>query len=172
MSIISSFPELPTLPPDSPYKTRQFQERDLDQVVTINRACLPEHYPRRYFLYIYSSLPKAFRVALVNGKVVGYTMGRIVTGISCFSHFRRVKKGHTISIAVLPRYRRMGIGKRLLLESVAEMKAAGATEVYLEVRVTNQPAITMYQKLGYTIVKELKKYYMDNEAAFLMCRKI
>ncbi len=172
MSITSSFPELPPLPIDSPYTTRQFQERDLNQVVTINRACLPEHYPPRYFLYIYSSLPKAFRVAVVNGKVVGYTMGRIVSGISCFSHFRRVKKGHTISIAVLPQYRRMGIGSRLLLESVAEMKAAGATETYLEVRVSNITAIKLYQKLGYEIVKELKKYYMDNESAYLMCRKI
>ncbi len=172
MSITSFLPDLPPLSPDSPFRTRQFQEKDLKTVMTINRACLPEHYPPRYFLYIYSSLPQAFRVAEVNTKVVGYTMGRIVSGTSCFSHFRRVKKGHTISIAVLPQYRRMGIGKRLLLESVANMKAAGATEAYLEVRVSNDTAIQLYQKLGYVIVKELRKYYMDNESAYLMCRKI
>ena len=157
---------------DTAFITRQFRHDDLDDVIRLNLTCLPEHYPKSYFIMIYSSLPAAFRVAVVGNKIVGYTMGKIETGLSNFHFLRRAKKGHTISIAVSPHYRRLGIGTKLLLESLEAMKSAGATEAFLEVRKSNISAIKMYEKLGYITVKTLKRYYHDGEDALLMAKKL
>ncbi|MFW9992910.1 MAG: ribosomal protein S18-alanine N-acetyltransferase [Candidatus Odinarchaeota archaeon] len=151
--------------------TRPFQSTDLSEIVKINRRCLPENYPESFFLYVYSSFPAGFRLADVDGKIIAYLMSRIEVGTSVFSKFRRVKKGHVISIAVLPEYQRRGIAKRLLNEVFEKMAVAGATEVFLEVRVSNYPAIALYEKLGLEKAKVLKKYYCDDESAYLMARK-
>jgi len=47
-----------------------------------------------------------------------------------------------------------------------------ATECYLEVRVSNTPAINLYSKLGFMIVKIMKGYYADGEDAYVMARKL
>jgi ribosomal-protein-alanine N-acetyltransferase len=86
----------------SSYIIRKFELKDLDQVVDINRQTLPENYPERFFRTVYSELPSAFLVCELNGKVIGYTMARIETGLSHFSIFHRAKKGHTVSIAIIP----------------------------------------------------------------------
>ncbi len=151
---------------------RKFDLKDLDQVMEINRICLPENYPEQFFRTIYSELPSAFLVSELNGKIIGYTMARIETGLSYFSIFHRAKKGHTVSIAILPEYRKRGIGTKLLKESINSMIIEGANELFLEVRVSNEAAVKMYQSLGYEIIKEIRHYYRDFEGAYLMAKKI
>ncbi|MFX0151138.1 MAG: ribosomal protein S18-alanine N-acetyltransferase [Candidatus Hodarchaeota archaeon] len=156
----------------SSYIIRKFELKDLDQVVDINRLSLPENYPERFFRTVYSELPSAFLVCELNGKVIGYTMARIETGLSHFSIFHRAKKGHTVSIAIIPEYRRKGIAKRLLKESINAMIEQGANELFLEVRVSNEAAVNLYQSLGYKILKEIRHYYRDFEGAYLMAQKV
>ena len=52
----------------------------------------------------------------------------------------------------------------------AMKKYYGAEEYYLEVRVSNEPAIRLYKKLGFNVVKVLQGYYLDGEDAYLMAR--
>jgi ribosomal-protein-alanine N-acetyltransferase len=67
----------------------------------------------------------------------------------------------------------MGIGTALLQNSIKAMKEVyEAEEVYLEVRVSNAPAISLYKKLGFSEVKVLKHYYADGEDAYLMARPL
>jgi ribosomal-protein-alanine N-acetyltransferase len=157
----------------SSYKIRQFRPSDLQDVTKINRACLPENYPDSFFLLIYSSFPQGFLVVEdENGKLIAYTMNRIETGLSNFSRLRRAKKGHVISIAVLPQMRRTGIGLQLMNKALEEMVNQGASECFLEVRTSNIPAVSMYENQGFEKIKELRKYYSDNESAFLMSIKL
>ncbi|MHA1170331.1 MAG: ribosomal protein S18-alanine N-acetyltransferase [Candidatus Hodarchaeales archaeon] len=158
--------------PPAKITIRSFQSSDLKEIVRINRECLPENYPESFFLYVYSSFPAGFRVATINGKIASYLMSRIEVGSSAFSIIRRVKKAHIISIATLPEYQRGGIAYRMLTEVFERMKDAGASEVFLEVRVSNYPAIALYEKLGFSKIKVLKKYYCDNESAYLMAMKL
>jgi len=115
--------------------------------------------------------PEAFLVAELDGEVIGYSMSRVEHG---FSNFRRVfaKKGHVISIAVLPRARRMGIATSLMTRTLEALRKYGASEVYLEVRVTNEPAINLYRKMNFEIVRRLVGYYVDGEDAWLMARQL
>lgn len=151
---------------------RRFELKDLDQVININKETLPENYPERFFRTIFAELPSAFQVCQLEGIILGYTMARIETGLSHYSIFHRAKKGHTVSIAVKPAYRRKGIAKRLLKESITAMINQGATELFLEVRESNIAAVNLYKTMEYEIVKEIRHYYRDHESAYLMARKI
>ncbi len=153
------------------FKLRVFEPRDLDSVIYINRTCLPENYPPDFFLMHHREHPEAFLVAELDGEVIGYSMSRVEHG---FSNFRRVfaKKGHVISIAVLPRARRMGIATSLMTRTLEALRKYGASEVYLEGRVTNEPAINLYRKMNFEIVRRLVGYYVDGEDAWLMARQL
>ena len=151
---------------------RRFELKDLDQVININKETLPENYPERFFRTIFAELPSAFQVCQLDGIILGYTMARIETGLSHYSIFHRAKKGHTVSIAVKPAYRRKGMAKRLLKESITAMINQGATELFLEVRVTNIAAVNLYKTLEFEIIKEIRHYYRDHESAYLMAKKI
>jgi len=50
---------------------REFDMGDLEDVVRINRAVLPENYPSYFFVEHHLNFPKAFIVAKVNGETVG-----------------------------------------------------------------------------------------------------
>ena len=89
---------------------RKFELEDLDQVMEINKQTLPENYPESFFRTIYAGLPSSFLICEVDGKVIGYTMARIESGLSHYSFFHRAKKGHTVSIAIKPEYRRTDSG--------------------------------------------------------------
>ncbi len=147
-------------------------EEELRRVIEINMVTLPEHYPYFFWLEHFSLWRDIFLAALVGEEIVGYNMCRIEYGIG---HVRKgiVKQGHVVSIAVLPEFRRRGIASALMLKAMEVMKEKyGAGEVYLEVRVSNEPAIRLYEKLDFKKVKVLKRYYLDGEDAYLMAREL
>jgi ribosomal protein S18 acetylase RimI-like enzyme len=53
-------------------------------------------------------------------------------------------------MAVLPKYRGQGIGRRLLDACLAKAKSKGITRVELEVRIDNSQAIKLYEKAGFS----------------------
>lgn len=160
-----------TNPDGFTYILRQFRPSDLERVVWINRTCLPENYPTYFFVEHYRNFPKAFLVAEVHGQVMAYVMCRVELGLSNFKQGVLTKKGHVISLAVRPEVRRRGIAKHLMIFAMRHMtEYYGATEYYLEVRVSNTPAISLYRKLGYQVVDRIRGYYLDGEDAYLMAR--
>lgn len=73
------------------------------------------------------------------------------------------------NIAVIKEYRQMGIGKQLLKEAMHEIAKKGIKKIYLEVRKSNNCAISLYEGHGFQIYGERKSYYQDNgEDAVLM----
>lgn len=155
------------------HKIREFDPGiDLEKVVEINRLCLPENYTPSFFLEVYRNCPKGFLVAEVDGKVAGYIMSRLEHGLSEFNRFKVVKKGHIVSLAVLPQYRRIGLGSALLKGALMGLASMGASESYLEVRVSNMPGIALYSKMGFRIVRRAPLYYHDGADAFVMAVKL
>jgi len=80
-----------------------------------------------------------------------------------------VNEGHITNIAVLPRYRRMGVGTMLLsrlLDIASERRMLGLT---LEVRMGNRSAMGLYHKFGFKAEGIRKNYYEDTgEDAVIM----
>ncbi len=155
------------------FQVREASLDDLPQVMMINRLCLPENYTYFFFESILRNYPRTFLIAEVDGKIAGYIMCRVERGFSKFDRLSLKKLGHVISIAVLPEYRRRGIAKTLLSNALKALKEHyGCEEAYLEVRISNSPALALYQKLGFTIVKVSRRYYIDGEDAYVMARKL
>ncbi|MEB2836642.1 MAG: GNAT family N-acetyltransferase [Desulfurococcales archaeon] len=81
--------------------------------------------------------------------------------------------GHLVSIAVLEEYRGRGIGSALLEETIRVMREVYDVEsVYLEVRVSNDIAIRLYEKYGFVKARRVKGYYMDGEDAYIMVLRL
>jgi ribosomal-protein-alanine N-acetyltransferase len=121
---------------------------------------------------LYKRYPATFVVAEETGNVVGYIMCRMETGFSNFGLFGVSRKGHVVSVAVLPEYQRKGVGTALMEEAMKNMRFYKAKECYLEVRVSNVAAVEMYKKLGMEVVRTSKGYYADGESAFVMAKKL
>jgi len=138
----------------------------------INRVCLPENYTTFFFMDLYQRFPETFIVAEENGDVVGYIMCRIETGIPSFKLLGITRKGHVISIAILPEHQREGIGYALMREAMEAMLNYKAKECYLEVRASNMPAVSLYRKMRFEITRTITEYYADGESAYLMARKL
>ena len=154
------------------YDIRRCERDDVQAVISINMETLPEHYSDYFYYEILAEFPETFLVAEFGGAVVGYVMCRIEYG---FSHLKRLglaRKGHIVSIAVKEQHRGKGIGTALMITSQQAMAEKTATESYLEVRVTNNEAISLYEKLGYSASSRLEAYYKDGEAALVMATKL
>jgi len=150
------------------YQLRRFKPSDLDCVIRVNRECLPENYTALFFINLYKRFPGTFIVAEADGEIVGYIMCRIETGIPSFKVLGITKKGHVISVAVLPSHQRKGIGYALIREAMQAMVNYKAKECYLEVRESNLSALHLYNKLGFETARTLRNYYADGEAAFVL----
>jgi ribosomal-protein-alanine N-acetyltransferase len=150
------------------YIIRRCEEKDLTSVISINMNTLPEHYSDYFFESILRELPEAFVVAEVNDNIIGYIMCKTEFGFSNFRKLGFVKKGHVVSVAVLDQHRGKGVGRALMLEGVNGVVSRKSDEIYLEVRISNEPAIKMYEKLGFQIKSRLRTYYRDGEDAYLM----
>jgi len=154
------------------FAIRTFKPTDLERVMYINRVCLPENYTTFFFMDLYENFPATFVVAEENGEVVGYIMCRIETGLSNFGMLGIAKKGHVISIAVLPEHQRQGIGYALMREAMQSMLLYKARECYLEVRVSNTSAVNLYKKMDFKITRTIRGYYANGEDAYVMSRKL
>ena len=155
------------------FSVRRFSSDDLNRVMEINFECLPENYSAYFYRDLHGRFPKTFLVAEVDGIVQGYIMGRIERGLSKFRSLRPARLCHVVSIAVREPYRRRGIATGLMLEAMrnghSEYKT---TECFLEVRVSNEAAIRLYEQLGFEKVKRHRGYYMDREDAWVLASPI
>jgi ribosomal-protein-alanine N-acetyltransferase len=154
------------------YIIRHCEAKDLEFVININLRTLPEHYSDYFFSSILTELPEAFIVAEFKNQIVGYIMCKIEFGFSNFRKLGFVKKGHVVSIAVLEEHRGKGIGKALMLEGINGILRRKSDEIYLEVRVSNEIAVKLYQDIGFMIKSRLSSYYRDGEDAYLMSRDL
>lgn len=141
---------------------------DLIPVMEINLKTLPEHYTDYFYQSLLADMPEAFLVAEAEGRRVGYIMCKTEFGFSNFKKLGFVKKGHMVSVAVLPEFRGKGVGRALVEEAVTGARIRSCDEFYLEVRCSNSGAIRLYDALRFESRQRLRSYYRDGEDAYLM----
>jgi ribosomal-protein-alanine N-acetyltransferase len=121
---------------------------------------------------LHQRYPETFIVAEENGKFLGYIMCRIEIGLSNLGLGGLTRKGHIVSIAVMLQARHKGVAQAVITRSLEGMKYYKAKQAFLEVRVTNEPAILLYKKLNFEISKTINGYYSDGEDAYVMTKQL
>jgi len=62
----------------------------------------------------------------------------------------------------------LGVGYGLVQRALSALSAQSADECYLEVRVTNLPAINLYKKMSFDVTRTIPRYYYDGSDAYVM----
>ncbi len=101
-----------------------------------------------------------FRVIEVNGSVAGYIVARIVA-----------QQGEIANIAVDPDHQGTGLGGQLLDGAIAAAEADACEAVWLEVRVSNDPARRLYASRGFEPIGRRKGYYRAPPENALVLRR-
>jgi ribosomal-protein-alanine N-acetyltransferase len=68
---------------------------------------------------------------------------------------------HINNVAVLPQFRGQGMGTTLMQHVLLEARRLGAKRATLEVRASNQAALRLYQRLGFSVAATRKHYYSN-----------
>lgn len=92
-----------------------------------------------------------------NGKIIGYACQTVL-----------FEDAEILNVAVAPNARGKGMGKALMEAMIQAAKTRGAERMFLEVRVSNAPALGLYRGLGFQDGYIRKKYYEDGEDALTM----
>lgn len=140
---------------------RNLEEKDLPQVLEIAKQSFTVPWSEKSFKKELFNKNSLLKVAEIEGEIVGYVV------------FRRIlDEVELLSVAVSPFFRRKGIATQLIKETLNEIKDS-VKECFLEVRISNEEAIRLYEKLGFLRIGIRKKYYLlPEEDAIIMKLKI
>jgi ribosomal-protein-alanine N-acetyltransferase len=97
------------------------------------------------------------------------TDGEGVVGYAGLDHGGEV--ADVMTVAVAPRARGLGLGRRLLDELEARAVGRGAAVVMLEVRADNAAALGLYERSGYVVLGIRRRYYQPGDVDALVLRK-
>ena len=142
---------------------RRLAPRDLDAIDEIERVSYPTPWSRSMFAGELSK-PSSICLGAFDGDADGVLVGYAIVS-------RYVDAWHVMNIAVAPSWRRRGIAVALL-DRLFEATASDSRRGYtLEVRVSNEAAITLYERMGFHRRGIRRGYYTDNrEDALIMWR--
>ena len=143
-----------------PPEIRRLTYSDLPQVIAVERRAFPTPWSLAMFVLELSKPSGTCLAALRGGELVGYVI--------C-SRYDTV--WHVMNVAVDPDQRRRGIATALLDALLERIDDGATTQVTLEVRPTNRPAIELYERFGFRSAGTRPRYYQDNgEDALIMWR--
>lgn len=146
----------------SAFTYRRLREEDLPQVAALEKKLFPTPWTEQQ----YAAMMRQGGCALF-----GAFHGRGLAGYIAVAVRGAVGEMEIYNIAVDERYRRNGIGRKMLALSLSAAAKAGVTAAFLEARVTNFPAIALYQTLGFVQTGVRKGYYHDTgeDALIYVC---
>ena len=132
----------------------------LDKLYHLETECFNEEaFTKQQIAYLLTDYNAIALIAEVNNEIVGFIIVQIEVS--------QTEYGHIITINVASRYRRMGIGTKMLTEIEKHLKQRSITECFLEVQEDNNAAIKLYHKIGYQTVRKIEKYYGKKNALYL-----
>lgn len=122
---------------------RPFVSSDAAGVVTLWRACgltRPQNDPHKDIARKLKVNPEWFLVAECRGEIVGTVMAGY-----------EGHRGWINYLGVAPAWQRGGLGRRLMDEAEARLRAAGCPKINLQVRPDNRAAIAFYERIGFAV---------------------
>lgn len=139
---------------------RKMSIADVPQIAELEKLCFSDPWSEAS---VASELENSLSLWLVweeQGEVLGYIGSQAV-----------LPEADVMNLAVAPKGRRRGIAKALLTELTGLLHKAGVEMLFLEVRASNAPAITLYEGFGFISVGRRPKYYVNPTEDALILRK-
>jgi ribosomal-protein-alanine N-acetyltransferase len=138
----------------------KMNETHVPGIAEIERLCFSDPWSENSIAGELTSRLSHWLVAVEGEQVLGYIGSQSVLGQS-----------DMMNVAVHPDHRRQGIAEALILALSADLMALGNNCLTLEVRASNAPAISLYEKLGFDRVGRRPNYYRHPKEDALIMRK-
>lgn len=129
-------------------KVRRALRTDVAAMCALERECFSSPWSEGAFLDSMKDAGALFFVCEEDGRTLGYA-GGICVADEC----------SVTNVAVSAEFRRRGVATALLDALESECAVRGVTDVFLEVRVSNDPAISAYEGRGYVRVGNRRGFY-------------
>ena len=128
-------------------------------IIKADHALLPEltRFSADFFDEPWSKEAFEAEINKTNSAVFCAVLDGNIIGVVCIEN--QFGDGYLHNIAVDTEFRRQGIAKRLIKKCVEFIRASAVSKIYLEVRVSNTSAVSLYKKVGLTILTVRKKFY-------------
>ena len=139
---------------------RLMTDKDTAQVAELEQLCFSSPWSLNAVESELSNPLSLWLVAVEGDEVMGYVGSQTV-----------MDEADMMNIAVKPVFRRAGVAERLVNELIASLKSNGVHSLTLEVRASNDPAIALYEKLGFVSVGRRPGYYRNPREDALILRK-
>jgi len=136
------------------------EKTDVDNVLKIEEQAYGDHHWSKDSFYgeLSNELAHYYSAFDMDGNLVGYA-----------GAWQIIDEAHMTTIAISPEFKRKKIGESLLIKILEDCYKNGIKYITLEVRVSNTPAIKLYEKYGFKSLGERKGYYQNNnEDALIM----
>ncbi len=134
------------------------QPGDVHALVFAEAVCFSDPWPSQFFV---SELfaPGRFNRLLLSSD------GRLVSYLFAAWQYLDL---HVLKVATLTEHRRQGVGRRMMALAEAHAREMGGESVTLEVRESNEAAISLYLAMDFVEVGRRAHYYTDGEDALVM----
>ena len=130
------------------------------QVAELEKICFADPWSEKSVASELDNIWALWLVAVEDDRVIGYIGSQT-----------SIDETDVMNVAVHPDYRRQGIAEALIASLLNDLKEQGSHSLTLEVRASNVPAITLYEKLGFAEVGRRKNYYRNPKEDALILRK-
>lgn len=141
---------------------REAVAADIDGILAIEAAAFSTPWSRESFEEEIGADGKYYLVAEAAGEIIGYG-----------GFWKILEEGHVTNIAVKPASQGRGIGRAILEKLLEEGLRQGLERFTLEVRISNAPAIKLYECLGFESAGQRPGFYANpREAALIMWKEL
>lgn len=138
----------------------KMEQGHVAQVAALEAICFRDPWSEKSVASELSNPLSHWLVAVEDDAVLGYIGSQTV-----------LDESDMMNVAVSPAHRRKGIAEALVLALADALREKGSVKLTLEVRASNAPAITLYEKLDFKPIGLRKNYYRNPKEDALILQK-
>ena len=138
----------------------KMEQGHVSQVAALEAICFRDPWSEKSVASELSNPLSHWLVAVEDDAVLGYIGSQTV-----------LDESDMMNVAVSPAHRRKGIAEALVLALADALREKGSVKLTLEVRASNAPAITLYEKLDFKPIGLRKNYYRNPKEDALILQK-
>ena len=135
-------------------------ESHVESIAQLEKSCFSDPWSSNSIASELKNSLSLWVVAVEDEQLAGYVGSQSVLGWA-----------DMMNLAVAPEFRRRGVAERLIGELISRLQENEVTCLTLEVRASNSPAISLYEKIGFTCVGRRPNYYHNPKEDALILRK-